>query len=129
MDMLNAMFKSIIDQDRAAVVICDLDHTIVYMNDAAVKNYAKRGGAALLGTSLMDCHNARSCEIIEEVVNWFAKSEDNNMIFTYRDDAKNKEEYMVALRDENKKLIGYYEKHEYRTPETAKRYDYSKSLV
>ena len=28
---LNAYFKSIIDQDREAVVICDLDHTIIYM--------------------------------------------------------------------------------------------------
>ena len=30
---------------------------------------------------------------------------------------------MVALRDENGELIGYYEKHEYRTPETMKLYD------
>ena len=30
--------------------------------------------------------------------------------------------YMVALRDEGK-LIGYYEKHEYRNAETMKQYD------
>ena len=30
---------------------------------------------------------------------------------------------MVALRDENGELIGYYEKHEYRNLETAKLYD------
>ena len=30
---------------------------------------------------------------------------------------------MVALRDEHKKLIGYYEKHEYRNKETMKQYD------
>ena len=30
---------------------------------------------------------------------------------------------MVALRDEDKKLIGYYEKHAYRNRETAKKYD------
>ena len=30
--MLNAMFKSIIEQDRNPVVICDLQHIIVYMN-------------------------------------------------------------------------------------------------
>ena len=29
---LNAYFKSIIDQDREAVVICDLNHIIIYMN-------------------------------------------------------------------------------------------------
>ena len=40
--MLHQMFKSVIDQDRAAVVICDTEHTIVYMNPAAVQNYANR---------------------------------------------------------------------------------------
>ena len=29
---LNAYFKSIIDQDRESVVICDLNHIIIYMN-------------------------------------------------------------------------------------------------
>ena len=28
---INLFFKSVIDQDRAAVVICNLDHVIVYM--------------------------------------------------------------------------------------------------
>ena len=46
---LNAYFKSIIDQDREAVVICDLNHIIIYMNPAAVVDYGKYGGAALLG--------------------------------------------------------------------------------
>ena len=36
---------------------------------------------------------------------------------------------MVALRDRDGALIGYYEKHEYRNAETAERYDYSQSLV
>lgn len=31
--------------------------------------------------------------------------------------------YMVALRDDAGKLIGYYEKHEYRNRETRKIYD------
>ena len=41
---LNAYFKSLVDQDRAAVVICDLEHTILYMNPAAIASYAKYGG-------------------------------------------------------------------------------------
>ena len=36
---------------------------------------------------------------------------------------------MVALRDSEGGLIGYYEKHEFRNPETAGLYDYSSSLV
>lgn len=31
--------------------------------------------------------------------------------------------YMVALRDDAGQLIGYYEKHEYRSRETMKIYD------
>ena len=46
MSDLNAYFKSVIDQDTASVVLCDLNHTIVYMNPAAIRNYAKHGGAA-----------------------------------------------------------------------------------
>lgn len=29
---------------------------------------------------------------------------------------------MIALRDETGELLGYYEKHEYRNPETCERY-------
>ena len=122
-------FKSIIEMDRASVVICDLDHTIIYMNPAAIGRYAKRGGKDLIGKSLMGCHNEKSKEIIEKVVAWFAQSTENNMIYTYYYEKENKHVYMVALRDENKNLIGYYEKHEYRDRENAKLYDFSKSLI
>ena len=54
---LNAYFKSIIDQDRESVVICDLNHIIIYMNPVAVVDYKKYGGASLLGKSLLACHN------------------------------------------------------------------------
>lgn len=49
MKELNAYFKGIIDQERVSVVICNLQHEIIYMNPAAIKNYAKRGGEALIG--------------------------------------------------------------------------------
>ena len=38
-----SFYKSIIDQDRCAVVICNLKHEIIYMNPAAVLNYEKWG--------------------------------------------------------------------------------------
>ena len=37
--MLDLLFKSIIDQDTAAVVVCDVNSNIVYMNPAAIKRY------------------------------------------------------------------------------------------
>ena len=69
---LNAYFKSLVDQDRAAVVICDLEHTILYMNPAAIASYAKYGGAALLGKSVLTCHNPQSRQTIQRVIDWFA---------------------------------------------------------
>ena len=50
-DMVS-FYKSIVDQDRASVVICNLKHEIIYMNPAAVISYAKRGGDKLIGRRL-----------------------------------------------------------------------------
>ena len=119
---LAPFFKSIIEQDRCAVVICNLEHDIIYMNPAAVERYAKRGGAKLVGQSLLDCHNERSNEIIKKVVAWFAENTDHNRIYTFHNEKENKDVYMVALRDEDGTLIGYYEKHEYRNRETEEFY-------
>lgn len=117
------LFKSIIDQDRSAIVICNLKHEIIYMNPTAIVRYKKRGGANLIGRSLLACHNKKSQELIQNVITWFEKSTDHNIVYTYFNEKENKDVYMVALRDEHKKLIGYYEKHEYRNKETMKQYD------
>ena len=120
---LNAYFKSIIEQDREHVVICDLNHTILYMNPSAIRDYAKYGGASLLGRSLMNCHNPNSVAAIQKVVDWFAADKSHNLIFTHYDERHDRDVYMVALRADDGTLIGYYEKHESRTRETMKRYD------
>ena len=117
-----SFYRSIIDQDRSAVVICNLQHEIIYMNPAAVASYGKYGGEKLIGKSLLDCHSGESCAKIREVVQWFEKSPEHNLIYTFHNEKQNKDVYMVALREEGR-LIGYYEKHEYRNPETMKFYD------
>lgn len=118
----NSYFKSIIDQDRCSVVICNLAHEIVYMNPTAIRSYEKYGGGNLVGKSLLGCHNAEACERIQQVIDWFTADESHNIIYTSHNEKQNKDVYMVALRDQGK-LIGYYEKHEYRNAETMKRYD------
>ena len=119
---MSIFFKSVIDQDRCAVVLCNLEHEIIYMNPSAIKNYEKRGGKELIGTSLLDCHNSESVRKIKEVVNWFGLSTYNNIVYTYYNEKQNKDVYMVALRDGDK-LIGYYEKHEFRNKETRNMYE------
>ena len=79
-----SFYKSIVDQDRASIVICNLKHEIIYMNPAAVNSH--------------------------------------NLVYTFHNEKQNKDVYMVALREEGR-LIGYYEKHEYRNAETMKQYD------
>ena len=116
---INSFFKSVIDSDKAPIVICDLKHTVVYMNPASISRYH----TDLTGKSLKACHNAESGAKIDRVVAWFEESLDNNIVFTSRNDKENKDVYMVALRDDNKKLIGYYEKHEYRNKESTPLYD------
>lgn len=111
---MNEFLRSVIEQDTEPVVICDLQHIIIYMNPAAIQNYAKRGGAALIGANLLNCHNPNSNQIILQVVEWFTQSVDNNIVHTSYDEDKNKDIYMVALRNDKQELIGYYEKHESR---------------
>lgn len=120
---ISAFFKSVIDSDIAPIVICDLNHTIVYMNPTAIERYAKRGGEKLIGSSLLDCHNGDSNEKIKKVIGWFEQSEDNNRIFTFHNAKEDRDVYMIALRDDDRRLIGYYEKHEYRQHETALPYE------
>lgn len=117
-----SFYKSIIDQDQCAVVICNLEHEIIYMNPAADRNYAKWGGDKLIGRSLLECHAPESRNKIQQVVDWFAADESHNIVYTFHNERQNKDVYMVALRDQGE-LIGYYEKHEYRNLETMKRYD------
>lgn len=121
---LSSYFRSIVEQDRCAVVICNLEHEIIYMNPAAVSRYEKRGGAALVGQNLLDCHGAKSGELIAKTVSWFGESREHNIVYTSYNEKENKDVYMVALRDEDGTLMGYYEKHEYRNRETAERYHF-----
>ena len=120
---LNMVYKSVLEADRAAVVICDLEHIIIYMNTAAIGRYEKWGGKDLLCKSLLDCHNDKSREMINKVVDWFKASRNNNLVYTSYNPKENKDVYMVALRDESGNLIAYYEKHEYRDKESMKMYD------
>ena len=95
-----SFYKSIVDQDRASVVICNLKHEIIYMNPAAVTSCAKRGGDKLIGRSLLDCHNPESRDKIQRVVDWFAADKSHNFVYTFHNETLNKDVYMVALRDE-----------------------------
>lgn len=117
--MTDKLIKAVLDADTAPVVICDIDHIVRYMNPASISCYKKN----LVGQSIKLCHNEKSNDAIDKVLEWFKKDSQNNLVFTYRNEKENKDVYMIALRDEDGQLIGYYEKHEYKNVETRKLYD------
>ena len=116
-------FKSVLEQEQGPVVLCDLDHRILYMNPAAINRYASYGGAALVGRSLMACHDPASGEKILQVLRWFEAAPDHNRVHTYYNEGENKDIYMVALRNKAGGLIGYYEQHLYRNRDQSPLYE------
>ncbi|MCE5323194.1 PAS domain-containing protein [bacterium] len=100
------LMQAILDSMKDPVVYVDCDHIVRYMNKPAVANYAKWGN--IIGKSIFDCHNACSQEVIREVYSAFEQGEDERMI----SDNEKHRVYMRAVRDDNGKLIGYYERYE-----------------
>ena len=75
MKNMEQLFKSILDQDKAPIVVCDMNSIIVYMNPSAITRYKKD----LTGKSLRNCHPASANEQIEKVLDWFGKNHHNNI--------------------------------------------------
>jgi hypothetical protein len=48
----NALFRDF----PGAITVCDLDGIILALNNKALETFAADGGAALLGTNVLDCH-------------------------------------------------------------------------
>ena len=53
---------------NVSMMVCDREGKILFLNSAAVRQYAKDGGAALVGKNLRDCHNADSNEKIAQFI-------------------------------------------------------------
>ena len=80
----------------------------------------------LISAILITVYYLTAAIFMSHVTSWnaglFAADESHNIVYTFHNEKQNKDVYMVALRDKGK-LIGYYEKHEYRNSETMKPYD------
>ncbi len=60
---LGALFDGL----RVAVTIADEKFRIIFMNDLAIEHYAYGGGEALIGSDLLDCHNAESQAMLRQM--------------------------------------------------------------
>jgi transcriptional regulator with PAS, ATPase and Fis domain len=63
-----------IEQLDSNVMVCDAEGIIVYMNETAVRNYEKDGGAGLIGSNIMDCHNEESRRKLREMMTTHQKN-------------------------------------------------------
>ena len=104
----SAVMEAILDSLKDPLMFVDTDHVIRYMNESAIAHFDD--GEALLGRSVLDCHNKRSQGIIVEVLAAFEAGETERLI----SDTEKHRIYMRAVRDSDGKVIGYYER--YATP-------------
>ena len=100
------LMSALLDSMKDPVLFADTKHVIRYMNQPAVAHYAE--GKALLGRSLLDCHNADSCRQIVEILAAMQDGLDERLIT----DNERHRIYMRAVRDEHGRLLGYYERYE-----------------
>ena len=60
--------EEILKQLPFAVTICDLEATIIYMNEKSATTFKKYGGIDLVGKSLYDCHGPHAEIKIKELI-------------------------------------------------------------
>ena len=87
-----------------AVTVSDRGHRIVYMNDKAAATFEKDGGRALVGTSLMACHDERSRAIIGRLL----ESGGQN-VYTIDKAGQKKLIFQSSWRDETGQVAGLVE--------------------
>jgi PAS domain-containing protein len=113
--MIDAGFLStLLDSLKDPVLVADTEHTIFYMNQAAVAHYEE--GESLLGRSLLECHNKRSCRMILEILAAMQQEGLEERLIT---DNEKHRIFMRAVRDPGGRLLGYYERYE--PPSTHKK--------
>jgi PAS domain-containing protein len=104
--MDKALMEGILDSLKDPLLFADTGHQILYMNKAAVAHYEE--GEALLGRSLLSCHNERSRELIAAIMEEMRAGLDERLI---TDDEKHRI-FMRAVRSPEGALLGYYERYE-----------------
>jgi PAS domain S-box-containing protein len=101
---------AILDTINHPIVFVDNEHVVRYLNRLAEKRYyGERGYSDLIGKSLFDCHNPKSHEKIKALYGRLQKGEDE--IFNWVNE-QGERITVVAVRDQERNLIGYYERFE-----------------
>lgn len=57
-----------------AITVCDREGIILEMNEKSIKTFANDGGAALLGTNVLDCHPEPARTKLDELLETHSKN-------------------------------------------------------
>ena len=104
--MKNEFYKALLNSMKNPVLVADTNHIVLYMNTAAIKHYEE--GKKLLGNNLLECHNEESQKMMIDILAEMENGLEEKLIT----DNEKFRIYMRAVRDDNGKLIGYYERYE-----------------
>jgi DUF438 domain-containing protein len=104
---MNEQIKdAILNSMKDPVVFCDVDHIVRYMNKTGIAHYKE--GEALLGQSVLECHNDESQKQMLEIFAEMKEGLEERLIT----DNKKYRIYMRAIRDADGSLLGYIERYE-----------------
>ncbi len=104
--MEKTFLLSLLNSIKDPILFTDTDHIVQYMNKAAIAHYSE--GEKLLKTNLLDCHNEESQKMMIEILAEMRIGLEEKLI---TDNEKHRI-FMRAVRDDNGKLLGYFERYE-----------------
>lgn len=107
MEINEKVLAAILDAYPYRIVFCDREHIVRYMNKDARKRYGK---VLHIGDSIFGCHNGDSCEKIKAFLARADAGEDEMLEAV--SPSKREREFFTPVRDEEGKVIGYFERHE-----------------
>jgi DUF438 domain-containing protein len=105
--------QAILDSFKYPIVFVDNEHIVRYLNQAARERYYdNRGYSPLIGKSIFECHNPSSVDIIQQMHKRLLEGESEIFLKINKDRQR---VTVVAVRDCDGSLLGYYERFEDQT--------------
>jgi len=104
--MNKTFYQSLLNSIKEPILVADTNHIVQYMNKAAIEHYEE--GESLLQSNLLKCHNEESQKIMIEILAEMQNGSEEKLIT----DNEKYRIFMRAVRDENEKIIGYFERYE-----------------
>ena len=104
--MKNTFYESLLNSIKDPILFADTNHIVQYMNKAAISYYEE--GEKLLQSNLLECHNEESQKMMIEILVELQNGLDEKLIT----DNEKYRIFMRSVRNNNGKLLGYFERYE-----------------